>query len=464
MTGSGPAEDPPALAVPVPATVDGPVAVPRAGEPAPEGSGDAGIGHGAPPGSKGRVAVLGSAQLVAGIGVASAVSVGGLLAEAISGTAAYAGLPQTGSVLGAALMAVPLARLAGRAGRRPALALGFALAAVGAGVALTSAAVESLVLLVLGCLLVGAGMAAGLQARFAATDGVADRHRGVVLSIVVWASSIGAILGPNLIEPGAALGTRLGILPLGGPWIFACVALLIAAGVVLVGLRGTRPATPPAKRRILDTVRATWAHPSGRLGLVAMATGHAVMVGVMAMSSVHLHGHGSSLRFIGLVISAHVAGMYLLAPVFGWLADRRGAGWVVGLGAVTLLVGCAGTAASGWVDAGHGSHRTAEALATAGLVLIGLGWSAVTVAAATLIAVLSHHGRAAPTDVQGVADLTMGLAGATAGILSGVALAGLGYAGLSAAGAILLLPLVALLASGRRARRRGDAAGEPAKV
>ncbi|GIG54037.1 MFS transporter [Demequina activiva] len=397
-----------------------------------------------------RVAVLASAQLTAGVGVASAVSVGGLLAEQVSGSAAYSGLPQTANVLGAALIAVPLARLAGRAGRRTALTTGLALAAGGAAVALLSAALSSLPLLLAGSLLVGGGMAAGLQARFAATDGVADARRGTVLSIVVWASSIGAILGPNLIEPGARLGASLGLVPIGGAWVFGLIALLVAALVIRIGLRDPRPASAPARRRIVDTLRAVWANADGRLGLIAMATGHAVMVGVMAMSSVHLHGHGSSLRFIGIVISAHVAGMYMLAPVFGWLADRWGPRSVVALGTTVLLIGCGFTAASGWADAGHGSHAIAELWATVGLVLIGLGWSAVTIAAATLIAVLSHHGRAAPTDVQGVADLTMGLAGASAGALSGLALAALGYTGLSIAGAVLLVPLVVALLAHRR--------------
>lgn len=404
-------------------------------------------GAGTVPGGavRSRIAILASAQLIAGVGVSSAIAVGGLLAQEITGTASFSGFPQTANVLGAALMAVPLARLAGRAGRRAALTTGFALAACGAAIALLAAAAASLVLLILGCLMLGAGMAAGLQARFAATDGVVDSRRGIVLSIVVWASSLGAIVGPNLIDPGTRVGEALGIIPLGGSWGFALLALLTAAAVVGLWLRGVRPAAAPPRRKIRVTLTSLLGHPDGRLGLVAMATGHAVMVGVMAMSSVHLHDHGSTLTFIGVVISAHVAGMYMLAPVFGWLTDRWGARAVVALGAGVLLAGCGAAAASGLIDQGHGSHRAAELWATVGLVLIGFGWSAVTVAAATLIAVLSHHGDAAPTDIQGVADLTMGLAGASAGALSGVALAHLGYTGLAAAGALLLVPLAWVL-------------------
>ncbi|WP_159448432.1 MFS transporter [Demequina sp. NBRC 110052] len=403
--------------------------------------------------NKPRLVTLASTQLVAGIGVAAGVSVGALLAEEIAGTAAWSGLPQTAMVLGSALAAVPLARLAGARGRRLALATGYGLAAVGAAIAFTGGAVRILPLMLLGMFLTGGGMAAGLQARFAATDGVPDHARGRVLSVVVWASAVGAVAGPNLLSPGTRLGEALGVTSLAGPWLFAVASLAVAAVGIALLLHDPRPAAPPAPRSIARTLKDIWAHPSGRLGLTAMATGHAVMVGIMAMSSVHLHGHGSTLTFVGIVVSAHVAGMYALAPLFGWMTDRIGPWGAVGVGAGLLLVGAGLTAASGRIDASGGMHSSAEAFATAGLVLIGLGWSAATIAAATLVSVLSHEGTASPTDVQGVADLTMGIAGASAGALSGVALAAWGYDGLSIAGAVLLVPLVWELVRARRLDR-----------
>ncbi|MDN4472285.1 MFS transporter [Demequina zhanjiangensis] len=400
-----------------------------------------------------RVATLASSQLVAGTGVAAGISVGALLAEEIAGTAAWSGLPQTALVLGSALAAVPLARLAGRRGRRIALTTGYAVATLGAALSFAAGATRLLPLLLVGMFITGGGMAAGLQARFAATDGVPDSVRGRVLSLVVWASAVGAVAGPNLLSPGTRLGEALGVTSLAGPWIFAVVTLAIAATGIALLLRDPRPAAPPAPRSIARTLADLWAHPSGRLGLTAMATGHAVMVGIMAMSSVHLHGHGSTLTFVGIVVSAHVAGMYALAPLFGWMTDRLGPWGAVAVGAGLLLVGAGLTAVSGRIDAAGGTHSSAEAYATAGLVLIGLGWSAATIAAATLVAVLSHEGTASPTDVQGVADLTMGIAGASAGALSGVALAAWGYDGLSIAGALLLVPLAWELVRARRLDR-----------
>lgn len=387
------------------------------------------------------------------------MSVGGLLALALTGRTSLAGLPQTASVLGAALAAVPLSRLAARGGRRRALATGFLVAAVGATTAFVGAASGSFPLLLVGAMVTGVGGAAGLQARFAATDGVADDRRGLYLSIVVWSTTIGAVVGPNLISAGTRLGAYVGVEPLAGPWLFGTASLAIA-GVLLALLLPTSrvpDAAPGRQSPLRATLRGILSRPDGRLSLLAISTSHAVMVGIMAMTSVHLKSHGSSFTFIGFVISAHVAGMFALAPLFGWLTDRLRPASVIALGATMLLLGAAFTAASGWLDAGHGSHRSAEAGVTVGLVLVGLGWSATTIAGATLVAKVSHESAMAATDVQGASDLVMGVSGATAGVASGAILAGMGYMGLALVGAAALVPLAIHLARNRATRSEGGA-------
>ena len=52
--------------------------------------------------------------------------------------------------------------------------------------------------------------------------------------------------------------------------------------------------------------------------------------------------------------------------------------------------------------------------------------------------------------VQGFSDLSMNLAGAFGGLLAGVVVATSGYGTLNAAAAVLTLPVIALVASGRR--------------
>src|SRR5690606_25973640 len=123
------------------------------------------------------------------------------------------------STVGAALAAVPLAALARRRGRAPALATGASLAAAGAVVGLLAVVLGAFPLLLAGTILLGAGTAVNLQSRFAATDLSEPKSRGRDLAIVVWASTIGAVAGPNLIEPGDVLGRQLGLPELSGVYL-----------------------------------------------------------------------------------------------------------------------------------------------------------------------------------------------------------------------------------------------------
>ncbi|WP_309229820.1 MFS transporter [Blastococcus sp. TML/M2B] len=277
------------------------------------------------------VRVLSGSVALAGLGVTVGITAGGLLARDVAGTDSAAGLGQTAGVLGAAVLAVPLARISAVAGRRAGLAVGYLVSVVGALVTVAAAAASSLLLLVAGLFLFGAATACGLQARYAAADLATPEHRGRALSLVVWATTVGSVLGPNLAAPGARLGTALGLPALAGAFVvsgvvFAVVALVLAAllrpdPLLLArrlggGAGGAPPRTPTG-----TALRAVWSSPAGRLGLVAVVVAHAVMVGVMVMTPVHMgHAGGAEdavLRVVGLVISVHVAGMYLFSPPGG---------------------------------------------------------------------------------------------------------------------------------------------------
>lgn len=396
------------------------------------------------------VPTLVTSQALGGVGIASGIAVGSLLARDLSGSTTLAGLSQTATVLGAALLAVPLARYAARAGRRPALSTGYLVGLAGAVLVLVAAELGSFALLLVGSLLFGGSSAAGLQARYAATDAAAESARGRALSLVVWATTVGVVLGPNLSDAGGSIGRRIGLPVLAGPYLFSVLAFALAAALVLVRLRPDPlelTAAPPdpeaavAPHGIRSSLAAVVAEPRALLGLVAICVAHAVMVGVMVMTPVHLVDHGATLRVVGLVISAHVIGMYAASPVFGWLSDRAGRTPTIGLG-VALLAGSLAVA---------GTSQSSHGRAGLGLMLLGLGWSACLVAGSTMVS------ESVPDDVrtsvQGVADLLMGLSGAAAGALAGVALGMIGYGGLNAAAALLLTPVVLLaLRAGRRPR------------
>jgi MFS family permease len=390
--------------------------------------------------------VLIAGQALAGVGMGGTFSAGALLVTQVSGTEALSGMAATGTTVGAALAAIPLAALAQRAGRAPSLATGALIAAAGAGVGVLASVLVSLPLLLVGLVLVGAGTAVNLQSRFAATDLSEPGTRGRDLAFVVWATTVGAVLGPNLIGPGDALGVAIGLPPLTGPFLFTIVAQVLAAAIYFVFLRPDplRLAERISRERPVDANAVPDVPRSDRsgviTGLIALALSHATMVSIMSMTPVHLVEHGATLVIVGLTISLHVAGLFGLSPIFGWLSDRVGREPVIAIGQFILL------AALVLVFVG-GDHNEVVMVA---LVLLGVGWSAATVSGSALIAESADPLRR--TVIQGRADLTMSVAGAVGGALAGPALAALRYEGLALL--VTLLVAIVLIAVAFRSARR----------
>lgn len=393
--------------------------------------------------------VLVAVQVVGGVGNGAGLAVGVLLLREVSGSSGWAGLSTVMLTLGAALATVPLATLAIRAGRRPALATGWFIGAAGAAVVVLGAAADSLPLVLAGLFGCGVSTASNLQARFAAVDRAEPRHVGRSLSLVTWATTVGAVLGPNLIGPGTSTARALGVPDLAGPLVFSCVAFTAAGAIILVLLRPDP--LPPARRDGLDVpvprVRAALPHVRGetRTAVVTIAIAHAVMVAVMALTPVHMQDHGAGVEVIGLTISLHIAGMYAFSPVMGWLADRWGPARTILAGQLVLVVAVVVAGTSG----------SSELQITVGLVLLGIGWSAATIAGAALLS-RSTDPSVRPL-VQGLGDLAMNLAGAAGGLLAGVLVAWQGFGTLNAVAGTLVLPVVLLVVAGRRAAQEVSA-------
>lgn len=385
--------------------------------------------------------VLSTGQVLGGIATGVTVSLGALLAAHVSGDDALSGLATAGITLGAALIAVPLAAMARRAGRRVSLTTGMIIALVGILVVIAATASGTFPLLIAGFVLIGAGQAANLQSRFAATDLARDSTRARDLSLVVWATTVGSVLGPNLTGPGEAIGRALGMPELTGPYVFSLAAQLAAVALYLGFLRPDplMIAAQLLRRASAETRAAHVDRPAAaRYAILAVAGAHGVMVAVMAMTPVHLEHHGASLGIIGFTISLHIAGMYALSPVFGMLADRVGR-------VATVLVG-QGILVAALILAAVGQDSTIAV--TAALVLLGLGWSASTVAGAALLTEATDP--AHRTRRQGRSDLIMNLVGAIGAIGAGGVLSSIGYGGLALV-ALAVVAVVCLLSPlGRR--------------
>ncbi|MEU5895451.1 MFS transporter [Streptomyces venezuelae] len=387
-------------------------------------------------------AVLIASQILGGLGVPIGIALAPMLATDVSGTEALSGLAPTASVAGTALLSLPLAALMNARGRRAGLVLAYVIGALGAGLVVLASVAESFALLLLGMAAFGAGSLATLQARFAAADLVEPDRRGRAISHVIWATTVGSVLGPNISAPASRVFTDTSIPEEAGPFLFAAGIFAAAAVVVAVLLRPdplltARALAPqesgtPQSRSLKAGIAAVAASPMARLALVTVAVSHTVMVSIMVMTPVDLGHHGASLQLVGLVISGHIAGMYAFSPVMGWLADRFGRLSVIGL-AVGLL--CCAALLAGTAGPSHG--QTA-----AGLFLLGLGWSAGLVSGSALLTdSVPQPARAA---VQGLSDLTMNAAAGIGGAAAGLIVARASYGWLNLVGVCLLLPMAAL--------------------
>lgn len=404
------------------------------------------------------IRTLVATQILGGVGMASGIAVGALLAEQISGTEALAGVGTTAQVLGSALITIPVARVIAARGRRSGQSLGLVVAFIGAALVITAAVANTFALFLLGMFLFGGGTTSNNQARYAAADLAAPQHRGRDLSIVVWATTIGSVAGPNLIGPGVSVARLVGIPDLAGSFVFSLGGFLLAWAVVSRLLRpdplttaraleaaaheeraqrhtaqmaegttsGPAPEAPNHDGSMRRGVAVMRANARALEAVLVMALGHLVMVSVMVMTPIHMKHGDAGLEIIGFVISVHILGMYVLSPVVGMAVDRWGGRLVAMLGGVVLAIASvlASLSNAGW-----------SFLLLTALFLLGVGWSCALVSGSTQLTTAVRTDERPAT--QGLADVLMGLAGAGGGAAAGFVVGGLGYSWLAGAAAVV---------------------------
>ena len=384
--------------------------------------------------------VLSGAQTLSGLGVTGTFAAGSLLVVQITGSEALAGFVQTSTVVGAALLALPLAKWTALGGRRRALSTGYLVGALGATFALIGGINNLFFMILLGAAMIGGASAAGYQARFGAIDLATDENRARDLSLVVWASTVGSVLGPNLMEPAGAVAETLGFPRLVGPYLVAVITLTLAATLILIFLKPDPYLLARTEADIDVTQKAVKTRaafkivrtePKALLGLTSVVIGHIAMVTIMVMTPVHMGHVDVELRLIGLVISVHVLGMFAFSPLVGKLTDQIGREKTIIIGALILLLAAL---VSGL------AYADAVFQLGVGLFLLGLGWSMTMIAGSTLLAEsVPLEGKAAS---QGLSDLLMNGGGAIGGAIAGLIIAFLSYGWLCA---LVTLPVAFLL-------------------
>jgi MFS family permease len=378
------------------------------------------------------------AQALSSTGFLASATVTSIVAADLSGRAEWAGVPSALYQLGVAAASLILGYVMDRVGRRRALATGFAIGAVGAGVAGWAIATGTFLGFLCGLTLMGPANASSGLSRFVAAEVHPPQHRGRAIANVVIGGTAGTVIWPLLSVSLGPWLARLHFNDLIWPYLVSLTLLVLASIVIMVFLRPDPRdiARELAERGDLTASAASGGRsatlfeilqrPGAIVAIGSMVLAHAVMVMVMVITSLHMRNHHHGVTAISLTTSGHVLGMFAFSILSGRLADRIGRGLVIMSGAGILSLACVVAPLS-----------PAFTPITLGLFLLGLGWNFCFVGGSSLLAdQLSPDERAR---TQGFNDLLIGVVAASGSFLSGHVFAALGYRTMGLVAALLSL-------------------------
>lgn len=387
------------------------------------------------------------AQALQGSGGQLAVTLGALMVVRLLGSAALAGIG--GSILGAGrlIMAYPMGKLTDAYGRRPGMVISIILSLIGGillGASITS---SSFLLFLTGMIILGLGVGSARQLSVAAVDMYPPSRRAEGLGFILTGSMIGAFVAPTVVALGEFMARLIHSDPIEMSWY--SLQLVLAPAVIFVFLVRPDPKSiasdlakywtsyelpstatdSTADVNILQFLR----HPPKQIAYTCYAAAQGTMSLMMIMTPLVMSESGHSVSSISIAVAIHVLGMFGLSIPLGRLADRVGRKPLLGVGLVIEAIGSflVPTAPS-------------YIVITLGLLLVGLGWSAVNISTTVLLADTTS-----PTERGRAIGLNEALAGALSIV---VPLAGgfvVDMSGLTAIGIIgaclVLAPLIMLV-------------------
>ena len=297
------------------------------------------------------------------------IAINGLVGLSLAPLAWMATLPVTGYVVGAALSAMPVARLQARLGRRRSFQIGLLVAAVSAALCALAVSRGNFWLLVGSTMVAGFYSANGALYRFAGTELVAPAFKERALSWVLAGGVAGAFIGPNL---ASATRSWFAVPFVGAYLALIGVALLGLALVSLVRFPAHKPPVPgaPVGRSVAELAR----QPAFVVAVMAAALGYGVMNLLMAATPIAMQQCKHPFDSAALVLEWHVLGMFVPSFFTGHLIKRFGVLPVMAVGVALNLV-CVAVALSG-VD-------LMQFLVA--LFVLGVGWNFLYIGGSTLL-------------------------------------------------------------------------------
>jgi MFS family permease len=367
----------------------------------------------------------------------SIITLNTIAAVQLSGSESYAGIPSTILTLAQALASVPIGLMMGRFGRRVGLGFSYGTSSLGALLGVLAIWQGWFPLMLVSATLVGIGRSGADQSRFTAGELFLEHERAAMIGRIIFAGTIGAVVGPALVSPGGALAAQIGLHTNAGAWLVAMVFYGLASVVTFIFLRPEpmtiartlqqmEPSSTDLDQEPERGTRELLRLPKVQLAILSMLIGQVVMTTLMTITPLHMsHSHYGT-ESISFVIMAHTLGMFGFSSVTGWLIDRYGRTIMMVAGAIILVISAVISPLS-----------TDLIVLVVGLFLLGIGWNFAYVAGSSLLAdALKGRER---TRMQGTNDMLVSGAAALGTFSSGPIFSAGGYLAVTGTGLVITL-------------------------
>ncbi len=296
------------------------------------------------------------------------ISVVGLIGNDLAPSSGMITLPVAIQFLGLMLATIPASLIMGKIGRKRGFSIGNLTGIIGASLAVLSLMQSHFYLFCVATFLLGIGIGFGTLYRFAAIEVCEGDARHRAISISMAGGVLAAMLGPNL-----AVHSQQWI----GESAFAggFVALVVLNTIALLLLQTINFPSSQGKDNVQqsDTLLTIIKQPNFMTAVFAAMVSYAVMNIVMTATPLAMLGCGFDFTRAAGVIEWHVLGMFVPAFFTGRLIERFGARTMILAGGV-LFVACISI----------NIHGQSIWHFTTALILLGIGWNFMFIAATGL--------------------------------------------------------------------------------
>ncbi len=297
------------------------------------------------------------------IGFIAAITVTALAAREVSDNPLFVGFPNALGVGGGVLGTQIYYFLSKKYSRYVSLSITFFVGGFGGLISLYSLIIDSFSLLLVGAFVLGIGHSATLQTRYAASFVSSKKFKATSLALAVWFSVFGSVFGPRLVSSYSNFFYNLYGSDLIVGYVIAMFGMSIA-GLAITTLTSKTSLLRQAQLKDLNISNDSTRYKDGNLLSLLLVLNHFVMVVVMSATPLHVKDIGETVQLVGVIISYHTLGMFLLSPILGKLVDKYGFRNFTFIGSGILLISCSLT-----------FFNSSPIYLKIGLYLLGLGWN-----------------------------------------------------------------------------------------